>query len=138
MKERTRKKSYTIKEESGVAGISVKFNITEYTDGGFRIRGTLVEGKNDIPVDNVLPLVRYGNSHKELPTKKNHLTRALLDKLPVRSTGTRTTRVKPREALIKSGESGCRANFRRIKAQKCRNTLCISNFCNAEPAEICR
>ena len=95
MKERTRKKSYTIKEESGVAGISVKFNITEYTDGGFRIRGTLVEGKNDIPVDNVLPLVRYGNSHKELPTKKNHLTRALLDKLPVRSTGTRTTRVKP-------------------------------------------
>jgi hypothetical protein len=38
-----------------------------------------------------------------------------------------------KEALIKSGESECRADFRRIKAQKCRNTLCISSFCNAEP-----
>lgn len=53
-----------------------------------------MEGKSEIPVDNVLPLVRYGNSIKELPTKKNHLTRALLDKLPAKSGGGKTPRIK--------------------------------------------
>ena len=34
--------------------------------------------------------------------------------------------------MIKCGESNWRANLRQIKAQKRRNTLCISSFCNEE------
>ena len=40
-----------------------------------------------------------------------------------------------KEALIKSDESGCRAIFRRGEAQKRRNTVCISSFCNEASAK---